>query len=815
MSFLCLPVALLVFPLATFSQEEYNLSLFEEFTGEAAGDYVNSVSSAGDVNNDGYDDILIGAPANDAGGSGAGAAYLIYGRAEGLTGATLSEAVKFTGEAAGDAAGQSISSAGDVNNDGYDDILIGANGVGAWIGAVYLIYGQATPYSGTISLADADAKFTGGAGDDEASISVSSAGDVNNDGYDDILISAYGVDAYTGAVYLIYGQATPYSGTISLADTDAKFTGEAEGDEAGVSVSSAGDVNNDGYDDILIGADSNNAIGAAYLIYGQADLLDDASLSTAVKFTGEAAGDWAGSSVSSAGDVNNDDYDDILVGAPSNDAGGSGAGAAYLIYGQADLLDDASLSTAVKFIGEAAGDGTVDVYSAGDVNNDGYDDILIGAYKNDDGGADAGAAYLIYGQADLLDDASLSTAVKFIGEAAGDWAGNFVSSAGDVNNDGFDDILANARNNGDGGANAGAAYLGYLYIDNDGDGVAGGDGLFDGTDCNDDDATVSANQTYYQDSDGDGLGNTSQTTSICSVTVPAGYVANATDLNDNDHDNDSSETGTDCNDDDATINANQTYYQDYDTDGLGNPLVTTSVCSLTPPTGYVTNDNDTNDTIINNGVEIDGDNVDNDNDGLIDEVNNKSNLHPQYSTYDALDEDLYASAVVSVEGYKRGNIKVTYADNSIYVYSVSDIPTFIHKTQIKQYQDTGYYLILNPLGRLLALVDVYDGNILSRKTLSSKISYKYNAFQILTLNEKKYVVITSKKLNKITIRLAAIKFNIGKEQLGVMKKVTFNESGIIVSATQKDGNNIIQLLNKNNKVLKEYKLTKKFNLVEI
>ncbi len=121
------------------------------------------------------------------------------------------------------------------------------------------------------------------------------------------------------------------------------------------------------------------------------------------------------------------------------------------------------------------------------------------------------------------------------------------------------------------------------------------DGFASTVDCNDNNASVHANQVYYRDADSDSLGSPSVTTSVCSSVAPTGYVTNSNDTNDNDHDNDGINTGVDCNDNDATISVSQTYYADADHDGLGNPNNTISVCSNTPPSGYVTNSNDTND----------------------------------------------------------------------------------------------------------------------------------------------------------------------------------------------------------------------------
>jgi hypothetical protein len=461
-----------------------------------------SVSSAGDVDGDGFDDLIVGAPYADASGSSSGASYVVFGKAGGfpadieLADLDGTNGFQISGEADGDASGRNVASAGDVNGDGFGDVIVGApyaDANGGDSGASYVVFGQAAGFPADIELSDLDGtsgfRIDGEAAGDASGRFVSSAGDVNGDGFDDLVIGAPYADANgnsSGATYVVFGQAGGFAADIELADLDGtngfRISGEAAGDASGMSVTSAGDVNGDGFDDLIIGAPyadtGGSAAGATYVVFGQAggfpgDIdLSDLDGTNGFEISGVSGGDASGRSVGSAGDVNGDGFDDLIVGAPFADANGSASGASYVVFGHAGSfaadvqLADLDGTNGFRISGEAAGDASGRfVSSAGDVNGDGFDDLVIGAPYADANGISSGASYVVFGQAEGfaaeidLSDLDGSDGFRISGEAAFDFSGGAVTSAGDVNGDGFDDLIVGAPYADANGENSGASYV--------------------------------------------------------------------------------------------------------------------------------------------------------------------------------------------------------------------------------------------------------------------------------------------------------------------------------------------------------------------
>ena len=371
--------------------------------GESHGDqFGHSVSGRGDVDGDGVPDLIVGAPRNDRAGGDSGTAYVFQGPVSSTDGSTAY--IKLTGEA-GDQAGFDVALGGDATGDAIGDILVGAprNDLGGGdSGAAFLVFGGGV--SGPVAVASAaDAVFVGELSGDRAGFAVDWAGDVDGDGLDDVLVGANEMNALGGNDGRAYVLLAPLGGTISLAGADTVLTAADSGDRAASAVTGAGDLDDDGLSDFAIGAPQNDALagnaGAAYVWYGSPSLPAAASLSSSpTVLLGEVGSDLAGTSVASAGDTNGDGVPELLVGAPESDVSGGKAGATYLVI--RPPLGTSSLGAAdARFLGEAAPSlSGFAVSTAGDVDGDLYADILIGAPGFKAGGQNnSGATYLLLG----------------------------------------------------------------------------------------------------------------------------------------------------------------------------------------------------------------------------------------------------------------------------------------------------------------------------------------------------------------------------------------------------------------------------------
>jgi hypothetical protein len=336
-----------------------------------------SVASAGDVNGDGYGDLIVGA----AGAGGGGSAYVYLGSATGLVSVPASTVTGPDG--ASGLFGSAVASAGDVNGDGYADVLVGASGVADYTGRAYVYFG------GAAGLATAPAVTLGGPDGPGAmfGVSVAGAGDVNGDGYGDLVVGADEVSSYTGRVHVYLGGAGLMSG--NPAET---LTPPGASTGFGMAVAGAGDVNGDGYADVVVGApDFENLAGIAYVYFGGPAGLASVPAATlpAVPFAPDKSA-YVGASVASAGDVNGDGYADLVIGAPTDAQSG---GNALLYAGGPSGPAPGGSNWWHSPDGPQAAFGQ-SVSSAGDVNGDGYADVIVGAWQVLD---QSGRAYVFPG----------------------------------------------------------------------------------------------------------------------------------------------------------------------------------------------------------------------------------------------------------------------------------------------------------------------------------------------------------------------------------------------------------------------------------
>jgi hypothetical protein len=457
-----------------------------------------AVSGAGDLDDDGLIDVIVGAPRAEPNGTYSGRTYVVFGKAD-TDRVSLADVAQGTGgftmdgEAEYAHSGLSVSGAGDVNGDGIPDLIVGALGAdpnGIYSGRTYVVFGKAN--ADAVSLADV-AQGTGGFALDgeiaysHSGCSVAGIGDINGDGLDDVIVGS-SFDTLSGSsigrAYVVFGKADTQA--VALADIAQggggfALDGEDGRDYAGQSVAGAGDVNGDGVLDMVVGAPRSDAsgpwAGRSYVVFGKADneivlLADVAQGIGGFAMDGEAENDHSGQAVSAAGDVNGDGLADVIVGAPSADANGNGSGRIYVVFGRSDTTL-VPLADVVQGIGGFALDGEEyanraghSVSGAGDINGDGLADVVVGAPTASPSDIeDAGRIYVVFGKTDteaiLLSDVAQGIGGFVLnGEAVGDQAGSSVRGATDVNNDGVPDLVVGAPHvDGNGLYNSGRTYV--------------------------------------------------------------------------------------------------------------------------------------------------------------------------------------------------------------------------------------------------------------------------------------------------------------------------------------------------------------------
>ena len=503
--------------------------------GDAAG---KSVAIIGDVNGDGVDDLLIGAYMADNGSANsAGEAYVVFGGAGvGASGSfnlsTLDGSNGFIirGRHSFDRCGWSGASAGDINHDGIADLIVGAIG-GGTAGTSYVVFGRNTAVDGQFDASYNGWELDGVDGfsingeffDDYSGSSVASAGDFNGDGIDDLVIGAFhaslGIRTYEGVCYVFYGKDTavdgPFPADVSLPSltgpTGFKLNGIGSYDWTGYDASGAGDLNGDGFDDIIVNARMQWSSGAtypagrAYVVFGGPDVAPTGSLDLSAldgtngfTITPAVSNENIGYSVSEAGDVNGDGIADVIIGSSLGPLG-----KVYVLFGKNTSTDGpfttpipvASIDGTNGFsIGGLGAVGFSTVSGAGDINHDGIDDVIVGTPSRAQGfQQNIGGAYVVFGKDTAVDGlfpATVSVALldgangfAMPGIGAGDKAGGQVAGGGDVNADGIDDVIIGARG-GDPNANADAGEC-YIVFGRAPDPCAGdvtGDGITNAAD---------------------------------------------------------------------------------------------------------------------------------------------------------------------------------------------------------------------------------------------------------------------------------------------------------------------------------------------
>ena len=472
---------------SNLSQADWSTATGVQILGANAGDQLGvSLASAGDMNGDGVDDLMLAAPGSDLGAADAGAVYVVWGSAS-LSNLDLGNWDSSRGfrilsresnQRLGDSSlpaleipgnGQGMHAAGDYNGDGFSDLVLGhpqSDLGGENSGRGYVILGQAGLNRSDVdlSLLGADGFYVSAVGQSQWRLgySVLLAGDLNQDGLDDLVLSAPTANTTAvdgGAVFIIYGRPGSNPGNLDvsqLSNVGVRWQSTEAGSLLGVSLG-AGEFNGDGVIDLYVGQPgldngSDQNTGSVHVLFGGKNwpaLSDIASLNSTQGFTltGMDADSFTGQAVTGAGDVNADGLDDLVMGAFNGQYGGVSSGRAWVVLGSDDdvieswNLQDFLASDGIPLRGSNAGDALGQSLSAADHNGDGFNDVILGAPGN---GATLGQAAVLWGS---------------------DWLGDVVFRSGQS---GADNIVGSASSetlSGNGGADAFSAGAGNDRIE--------------------------------------------------------------------------------------------------------------------------------------------------------------------------------------------------------------------------------------------------------------------------------------------------------------------------------------------------------------